>query len=745
MMIPTFRPLALCASALLAAAPSALAQNTNCDTDLRSQAEVDAFDCTAISSVRVDASDVTNLDGLSELTSVSGNLRIDFTPALEDVDGLAALTSVGGLLGFNSSAVRNIDGLAQIASVGGGLGFSGTSNLTNIDALANLTSIGGYLDVRGNVLLADLDGLAQLTSVGGYVEIRDNASLANLDALAGLASLPGNLRIIDNTRLERCAAGLGRILTAEQTDGSGVGGTILDIGRNGSGLAGGTADSDCNSVQSIVDAFAVLTQNCDTELFSQAEVDAFNCPAISSLFIRGNDITNLDGLSELTSVSGDLLIRETPVLANVDGLAGLTSVGGVLLFLSTPLTNVDGLAALTFVGNALSFGFNASLANVDGLAQLASVGGDLAFNNNPSLTNVDGLAGLTSTGGSVFLERNPNLARVDGLAQLTSVGGSFVLEDNGSLTSVDALAQLSSVGGNLVILSNASLANVDGLAGLSSVGNGFSVASNGTLERCAVGLGPILTAEQTGGAAVGGAINIFGNGSGLAGGTADSDCNSAQSIVAAFAALQPTVSGTLAAGTCPESLPGGDFACRVQVTGTNLLSAPQRYTVFLRMTNEAGFSRIAKRGEIKIGPNGTTTQPVKFATLPTDPDGAFTLELLAEEGSVPTPSEDAVLLDELGFFKQLAGEGDLRVAEALSVFPNPAAGAATLRFAVAERTAATLVLYDALGREVARPLDGAVEGLAEVRLDASALPAGLYVARLVANGRAETVRFSVVR
>ena len=206
-----------------------------------------------------------------------------------------------------------------------------------------------------------------------------------------------------------------------------------------------------------------------------------------------------------------------------------------------------------------------------------------------------------------------------------------------------------------------------------------------------------------------------------------------------------TVTGTLATGTCPETLPGGRFTCRVQTSGTNLLGSAQRYTVFLRITNEAGYSRVAKRGEVKLGPGASGSQSIQFRTLAQDPDGEITLEFLAEEGSVAAPSEDAVLLSTLDFFKQLSGEEGLRASEALTVFPNPAAGAATLRFAVAEQAEATLVVYDALGREVARPVDGVAGGLMEVQLDASTLPTGLYVARLTVAGRAETVRLSVVR
>ena len=55
------------------------------------------------------------------------------------------------------------------------------------------------------------------------------------------------------------------------------------------------------------------------------------------------------------------------------------------------------------------------------------------------------------------------------------------------------------------------------------------------------------------------------------------------------------------------------------------------------------------------------------------------------------------------------------------------------------------MVYDALGREIARPVDGTVSGAVEASFDASGLPAGLYVARLTTAAGMETVRLSVVR
>ena len=50
-----------------------------------------------------------------------------------------------------------------------------------------------------------------------------------------------------------------------------------------------------------------------------------------------------------------------------------------------------------------------------------------------------------------------------------------------------------------------------------------------------------------------------------------------------------------------------------------------------------------------------------------------------------------------------------------------------------------------MGREVARPVDGAVEGVVDATLDASSLPAGVYVARLTTAQGTEAVRLTVVR
>ena len=96
-------------------------------------------------------------------------------------------------------------------------------------------------------------------------------------------------------------------------------------------------------------------------------------------------LTNLDGLSGITSVGYDLYISDNDALTNLDGLSGITgSLAGDLVI-----------------------GTNAVLTNLDGLGTLTSVGGELKINNNAALTNLDGLSGITSMDGGLEISWNP--------------------------------------------------------------------------------------------------------------------------------------------------------------------------------------------------------------------------------------------------------------------------------------------------------------------------------------------------
>ena len=677
------RLLPFAALAALTLPAAVQAQTCTGNITLTTQAEVDAFACETVSgNLQIEGADIVSLDSLSELTRVSVNLTVANNDLLANVDGLDNLTFIDlGSLDIRNNAV-----------------------LTDLSGLGALTSVGNDLRVSDNPALTNVDGLDAITSAGGLLDIRRNDALTDLAGLAAITSV-GSIYIEANAALPN-VDGLAAITSIP-----------LDI----------TVRE--NAALTNLDGLGGITS-------VSRRIDIINNAAL----------TNVDGLAALTSVGERFSIILNGALTDLDGLSALTSVGGDLDISTTSAPNFDGLAALTSVGGDLTIFGNGALTNIDGLAGITSIPGDLTIGINFDLTNIDGLAALTSVGGTLRISSSNALANVDGLAALTSVGGLLFIGGNRELTDLDGLAALTSVDGPLFIERNVSLTNVDGLAALTSAGGfqdgdavGLSVSENGQLVRCAVGLGPILVLDRDGdGSAIDGPNTFQDN-------DPAGDCNSEQAILAAFEGSPitlPLADIAFTRGTCPATLPAGRASCRAEAGATLTAAQAQRFTVFLRLDGPAGFSRIAFRGEIQIGAGGTASQSIKLQSQRSDPAGAYTVTLVAELGSVPAPTAAA---EDLGSFSITKAGTALRVAEPLAAFPNPAAGQATLRFAVTEAGDATLVLYDALGREVARPIDGAVDGLVEARLDAGALPAGLYVARLVTGNRAETVRLSVVR
>jgi hypothetical protein len=142
-------------------------------------------------------------------------------------------TSITGLLSIIGTDITNLDGLSELISIGDRLYVIGNLELTNVDGLSSLRVVSDQMIIDGNTTLANLDGLSLLGSVGSDMHLVNNAVLANVDGLSSLTAVGGNLTVENNTALTRCC-GLFPLL-----DGFGinVAGNI-SIGENGVGCLG---------------------------------------------------------------------------------------------------------------------------------------------------------------------------------------------------------------------------------------------------------------------------------------------------------------------------------------------------------------------------------------------------------------------------------------------------------------------------------------------------------------------------
>lgn len=141
---------------------------------------------------------------------------------------------------------------------------------------------------------------------------------------------------------------------------------------------------------------ATFSQPCLPEgikFHSQAEIDSFNinypgCKEIEGDVIISfypNDITNLNGLNQITAIGGKLYIS-CDSLRNLTGLDSLTFIGGDVYFYSDDsLSDLTGLGNLTFIGGYLDICWCDKLTDLSALNNLTFIGGALRIYYNSSL------------------------------------------------------------------------------------------------------------------------------------------------------------------------------------------------------------------------------------------------------------------------------------------------------------------------------------------------------------------------
>ncbi|MEE4255804.1 MAG: T9SS type A sorting domain-containing protein [Bacteroidales bacterium] len=389
------------------------------------------------------------------------------------------------------------------------IGSAGYDNITNLSPLNVLTSIGGDLRISLCDSLDNLLGLENIDSIGGDLVIKSNNMLTSITNMGNAAYIGGNLSIHDNSQLSSCdATSICNYLFAP--DG------IIDIYDNSDGCSNpAEIASSCDftmpclpygnyyfTSQSEVDNFATDYPGC-TDLAGNVNIGSG----------KGNMISNLQGLNVITSIGGELRIKNNDSLTSLLGLENLISIDGNLIigekdiygeYGNPLLTDLEGLDNLSNVGGRVGIGYNQSLVDLSGLENIVSLTHSLSITENHSLRNLNGLDNLeevqslwiggndslTTLSGLGSLQTchenlsigysddysgvmgNPSLTTLSALSSLTSVGEYFLVAHNPSLESLQGLNNLDSVDG-LGIIENHSLLSMDGLDNLSVIGDGI--------------------------------------------------------------------------------------------------------------------------------------------------------------------------------------------------------------------------------------------------------------------------------
>lgn len=276
------------------------------DVELTSQAEVDEF-------------------GMNGYTIVTGSFAV-----------------VADLINqVNPEYISNLDPIRQLTEVGSDL-FIGSTTVENLDALSNLKKVGGSINIQGNPLLAEIDFLNEITEINSDVVISSNPSVIEISGFKNVVSINGDLELISMDGLE----------------------TISGFGQ-------------LNSISGLLRLQSLISVMDFSGFTSLSSIGG-------DLDILTSSISDMNGFSSLTNIGGSLILRTNVILDNVDGLSNLSTIQGDLI--------VDNNAS------ALNDNFTDGLKNVNGFINLNTLGGDLTVTSNKLLTDFCGLKTIFENG-----------------------------------------------------------------------------------------------------------------------------------------------------------------------------------------------------------------------------------------------------------------------------------------------------------------------------------------------------------
>ena len=234
----------------------------------------------------------------------------------------------------------------------------------------------------------------------------------------------------------------------------------------------------------LIFAYSTFTYaQCTDEIFlySQEDVDNFmtdyGCTQINGNLILGgenmiemSDITNLNGLNELTSITGYLLIHYNESLVNLTGLQNLTSVGnGITIYENPAINNFIGLQNLTNIEGDFYIASNPVLLNMEGLENLETIEGKLHFDANHGLINLFGLENLTHIQGTLRVFDMQSIVNLTGLEHLISIQ-SLSISECYSILNLEGLENLVNIEVRLGISECYNFSSLEGLESVETIG-----------------------------------------------------------------------------------------------------------------------------------------------------------------------------------------------------------------------------------------------------------------------------------
>ncbi len=313
------------------------------------------------------ANGLEDLEGLQNLTFIGNNLDISFMESLKSLKGLESLQSIRRLQLIDNPRLKNLKGLDNLSLVKSDVLIRGLDSLTNLEGLESLTTVRGAFRMYNLHQLSSLSGLEQLTSINDQFLLENLKKLRNVDLLKKL-NFVRSIKIVSLDSLENLNGF--ENLTAIRTslrlldcpllkDISG----LRKISPTSIEISGCPQLSICdfpNFCKFLAEApdddilISGNAEGCATK--EDLEMSCKTCLAGSTLITTQNQVDSFPERFPLcTDILGDLVIDEQASVSSLQAFSQIHSVGGSLsIGEGSALTSLKGLENLTQIQESLS-------------------------------------------------------------------------------------------------------------------------------------------------------------------------------------------------------------------------------------------------------------------------------------------------------------------------------------------------------------------------------------------------------
>lgn len=326
-------------------------------------------------------------------------------------------TEIAGHVGISTwsedtnNAVSDLSPLTNLTSILGDLSIEYNSHLSSLNGLHNLTYVGGSIDIAINSQLSNISALKKINPNSfTSLNISENpilsvCNLPNFCTYLSLSTITHPRSIFEN--LNNCLDEVAVVNTCANT-ACPSGNVVL------------TSQSQIDQFVSDYPNCSMISGHLTLDGTLSGDDVIINLTGLSNIqnisgqlnIVHNTELYSLNGLDSVKNVGSNLWISNNTSLTHINNVfSSLESAGHLYIGYNPNLYSAGQFDALTNLTSNLTIEQNPQLNDIEGLNNLNNVGGQLKIHNNSILNDISSLQNINPTVlNNLIITANPELS-----------------------------------------------------------------------------------------------------------------------------------------------------------------------------------------------------------------------------------------------------------------------------------------------------------------------------------------------